>query len=63
MVIQIAAALDRGRVGRPLTADEVQEIRRLWADGLSLREIGRRLGIAPNTVRRYLRAESGRREP
>ena len=53
-VVEIDAALNRGRMGRPLAADDIQEIRKLRADGLSLRETGRRVGVAANTVRRYL---------
>ena len=53
-VVELDAALNRGRMGRPLAADDIQEIRRLRAEGLSLRETGRRVGVAANTVRRYL---------
>ena len=56
-VVEFAATLDRGRIGRPLTAAEVVNVRRLGAEGFTLREIGRRLGVAPNTVRRYLRMQ------
>jgi len=54
-VVEIVATLNRGRMGWPLAADDIQEIRRLRADGLSLRETGRRVGVAANTVtvRRY----------
>ena len=52
-VVEVATALDRGRIGRPVSADEIREIRRLRAEGLSLREIGRRVGVAANTARRY----------
>jgi DNA invertase Pin-like site-specific DNA recombinase len=53
-VVELDAALTRGRMGRPLAADDIQKIRKLRADGLSLRETGRRVGVAANTVRRYL---------
>jgi transcriptional regulator with XRE-family HTH domain len=53
-VVEIDAALNRGRMGRPLAVDDIQEIRRLRAEGLSLREVGRRVGVSANTVRRYL---------
>jgi transcriptional regulator with XRE-family HTH domain len=51
--VQIAAALDRGRDGRPLSPEEIRAIRQLRTEGLSLREIGRRVGVAPNTVKRH----------
>jgi transcriptional regulator with XRE-family HTH domain len=41
-------------MGRSLVADDIQKIRKLRAEGLSLRETGRRVGVAANTVRRYL---------
>jgi transcriptional regulator with XRE-family HTH domain len=52
-MVEVAAALDRGRAGRLLLADDIQEIRRLRAEGLSLREIGRRVGVSATTVRRH----------
>ncbi len=42
-IVELAAALDR--TGRPLLADKIREIRRLRAEGLSLREIERRVGV------------------
>jgi transcriptional regulator with XRE-family HTH domain len=51
--VAIAAARDRGRIGRPCSGDEIREIRRLRAEGLTLREIGRRVGVAANTVRQH----------
>ena len=53
-VVEIGAVLDRGRVGRSLGADEIRQVRRLRAEGHSIKAIGRKLGIALNTVRRYL---------
>lgn len=53
-IVEIAAALDRGRIGRPCSAAEIREIRRLCSEGLPIKAIGRALGVAPNTVRRYL---------
>lgn len=38
-----------------LKGGSVMEIMRLHADGLSIREISRRLGRSRNTVRKYLR--------
>ncbi len=52
-VVEIAAVLNRGRIGRPCSADEIREIQRLRAEGLSLREVGRRIGVVANTVRKY----------
>ena len=52
-VVEIDAARKRDRIGRPLAADDIQKIRKLRAEGLSLRETGRRVGVAANTVRRY----------
>ncbi len=47
------AALDRGRIGRPVTDAEIATIRCLRAEGCTLREIGKRLGVAPMTARKY----------
>jgi DNA-binding CsgD family transcriptional regulator len=52
--VPLDAARMRVRAGRRLTARELQEIRRLRHEGMSLREIGRGVGIATNTVRRCL---------
>jgi DNA invertase Pin-like site-specific DNA recombinase len=52
-VVDIAAALDRGKIGRPLSADQIRDIRRLRGGGLSLREVGRRVGVSATTVRRH----------
>jgi len=62
-VVEVAAALEHGRLGRPLAAAEVESIRRLRVDGFTIREIARRLGVAPMTVRKYLRTGEAHREP
>jgi transcriptional regulator with XRE-family HTH domain len=54
-IVEIAAALDHGRLGRRLAPAEVESIRRLRAEGFTIREIVRRLGVATMTVRKYLR--------
>ncbi len=53
----LASARQRGtRVGRPATSEVHRaEARRLAAEGLSLREIGRRLELHPKTVGRLVK--------
>jgi len=41
-----------------LTGEDVMEIRVLWRQGLSIREIARRTGRSRNTVRTHLRSDS-----
>jgi transcriptional regulator with XRE-family HTH domain len=53
-VVPFDAARTRVRAVRRLTDRDLQEIRRLRQAGMFLREIGRRIGIAANTVRRRL---------
>ncbi len=58
----LAAAKARGRPGgRPasISADQRGEIRRLAAEGLSIREVSRRTGVSPSSVGRTLRGKSG----
>lgn len=52
-VVDIAAARNRGRIGRPCSSEEISEIRQLRDQGLTLREISRLVGVAPNTVRQH----------
>lgn len=56
----LAAARARGRVGgRPAISDEQrEEITRLAAGGLTVREIARRVGVSPATAGRYVRRSS-----
>lgn len=39
-----------------LRSRTVNELRKLAADGCSIRQIGQRLGLSRNTVRKYLRS-------
>lgn len=41
---------------REVTMIEIQEVLRLWLDGVPKKRIARRLGCDPKTVRRYVRA-------
>ncbi len=41
-----------------LTKEAIMEIKILARQGLSIRAIGRELGISRNTVRKYLRGEA-----
>lgn len=51
----IAVARSKGRqIGRPRLSVQVSEITRLKASGLSLRAIGRQLGISEGSVRRMI---------
>jgi DNA-binding CsgD family transcriptional regulator len=41
---------------REVTMIEITEVLRQWVAGAGRRQIARRLGLDPKTVRRYLRA-------
>jgi len=50
---------ETGGKGDVIRVDQYEDIRKLWAvEGLSKREIDRRLGVSRNTVKRY--SEGGR---
>lgn len=39
---------------KPIAMEQIKQILQLWADGVGIREMARRVGISRNTVRKYL---------
>jgi transcriptional regulator with XRE-family HTH domain len=58
-LVQFDVAKARPRTGLVLAPSRVREIERLRVEGFSLREIGRRLGVAASTVRSRVRGRGG----